>query len=86
MCDLDFEKEQLEDVKAQIRAYRTALTAFATNNGLKSYVLDSGQSKQTVTRQDIDKMKEVLNDLMNEYSILCARVNGTGVTTGRPAW
>jgi len=72
MCDLDFEKEQLEAIKTAITAYRAAILEFATNKGLKSYVLDTGQSKQTVTRQDVDKMKLVLDGLMNDYAVMCA--------------
>ncbi len=44
----------------------------------QSYTLDTGQSRQTVTRQDVLKLKELRDDYQLELTDL---INGGGILT-----
>ena len=77
--------ERIEATKAQIIAYDNAITALAANP-VQSYTLDTGQSRQTVTRFDLASLQRQLASLENKLATLCARLNGSGVFRGVPAW
>ena len=62
--------------KALIVAYEGALTALAT--GAQSYTLDTGQSRQVVTKADIASMRLFLDMLENRLATICARRDGAG--------
>lgn len=80
-----FLQSRITNTEAIIIALEAALLAFATNTGLQSYTLDTGQTRQTVTRYDISSMKNTLNSQYNLLAVLCARRNGA-VTVVRPAF
>lgn len=80
----DFLQEQIDSTKAQILAYQGAVTAIATG-GAQSYTLDTGQSRQTVTKLDLLDLQKTLAALYNQLSTLCARMNGAS-TLVVPAW
>lgn len=69
---------------AAITAYETAQLALATG-GVQSYLLDTGQTRQTVTKLDLAGMQKALDILYNRCATLTARLNGA-VTIARPAW
>ncbi len=69
----------------ELDAYLAASTALATG-GIQSYVLDTGQSRQTVTKLDLEWMQDTINSLLNRCTTLEARLNGGGVVTARPCW
>lgn len=81
--DSQFWQDQITAVKALITAYNAAILA-VTVGGVQSYTLDTGQSRQTVTKYDIDKMNETLNSLLNRLATLEARLGGCGVAIVRP--
>jgi hypothetical protein len=81
----DFLADQLPILEAQITAYQNAITALATG-GMQSYTLNTGQTVQTVTRLDIDKLQTTVDALLNRHTVLSARCNGGGVLVARPAW
>ena len=70
---------------AQIEAYEAAVLALASG-GAQSYTIDTGQTRQTVTKFDIKQIQAVLDILYNRCATLEARLNGTGVTIVRPAF
>lgn len=78
-------QERITKVKALITVYEDAILAIVTN-GAQSYTLDTGQSRQTVTKVDVPDMETALKSLYNLLATLEARLNGSGVTTVRPAW
>lgn len=82
--DTTFIQEQIDVIKAQMAAYNAALTALATG-AVESYTLDTGQTRQTVTKLDISKIKNILDSLWNRYSTLYARLYGGSVLV-RPQW
>lgn len=71
--------------KAQIDAYEAAALALATG-GVQSYTLDTGQTRQTVTRLDLDAIQKTLDMLYNRCVTLEARLNGGNTSITRPAW
>ncbi len=83
--DATFIQARIDAAKAQIIAYEAACLALATG-GIQSYSLDTGQTKQNVTKLDLDKLRSTLNSLYNSCATLEARLNGSGVIISRPAW
>lgn len=76
---------RIDALEVLIVAYETALTALITG-GVVSYTLDTGQSKQTVTKQDVTKLQEALDGLMNQLAVYEARLTGNGTLIGRGSW
>ena len=72
-------------IKAQIVAYEDAITAIVSG-GAQSYSLDTGQSRQSVTKLDVSRLQSDLDGLYNRLVTLEARLNGSGTVTARPAW
>lgn len=83
--DRAFIKERITATKALIVAYEDAVTALGTQGGVVSYTLDTGQSRQTVTRADISSLNRMLDTLYNRLATFEARLHGAALTA-RPAW
>lgn len=83
--DAAFLQARIDATKAQIIAYEDAATALASG-GVQSYTLDTGQSRQTTTRLDLDNLQKTIDSLYNRLATLEARLNGSGTITARPAW
>ena len=79
-----FLQERIDATKAQIVAYENA--ALALSAGVQSYTLDTGQSRQTVTKLDLDDLQKTIDALYNRCATLEARRNGSGTVTVSPAW
>ncbi len=82
--DRTFIQGRIDATKVQIVAYEDAAAALAT--GVQSYTLDTGQSRQTVTKLDIGALQRAIDSLYNRCATLEARLNGSGTVTARPAW
>lgn len=80
MNTTQFLENRLTATQNAIIAYEDAITALATN-GVSSYTLDTGQSRQVVTRLELGSMRLTLDNLYNRCATLEARLNGTGNTT-----
>ena len=83
--DNAFIQARITATKAQIVAYEDAVLALATG-GVQAYILDTGQSRQSVTKFDLPAMQRTLDALYNRCATLEARLNGSGVVTARPSW
>lgn len=83
-CDDSFIEEQIADTKALIRAYGAALLAFANTN-TQSYQIDTGQTRQLVTRAQLGSLQLTRSRLMGELATLEARA-GCGKFNVKPAW
>lgn len=83
--DITFLQARITATQNQIIAYESAMTALGTD-GVQSYTLDTGQTRQTVTKRDLASVKNTLDSLYNTLATLEARLYGTGTVTGRPAW
>ena len=84
--DSDFLKERLAAIKQIIVAYETAILALLNNGAMQSYTIDTGQSRQTVTRANIEATKKTLDSYYNSYSVLHARIYGCGKFIASPGW
>jgi hypothetical protein len=80
-----FLDDRITATEAAIVAYEAAITSLTANPTL-SYSLDTGQGKQSVTRQDLAKLQEGLDGLYERLENLCTRRNGGGSTVMRPAY
>ncbi len=83
--DAAFIQGRIDATKLQIVAYEDALLAVGTA-GVESYMLDTGQTIQKVTKLDVEKLNKIVDSLYNRCSILETRLNGRGSFTVRPAW
>lgn len=83
--DREFIQARIDATKAQIIAYEDAALALATG-GVQSYTLDTGQSRQTVTRLDLEWIQKTIDGLYNRCATLEARLNGSGTVNVRPVW
>lgn len=81
--DCAFVQDRITAVKAQIIAYETAILALTTG-GIASYTLNTGQTTQTVTKLDIEKMDKAVDSLMNRLATLEARCGKGSTSIGRP--
>ena len=79
-------KQLLATTEAQLLAWMDAQTALAANTGVQSYTIDTGQTRQTVTRADIDKVNAMIDSLMNRCAVLQQRLTGAGNSIARPCW
>lgn len=78
-----FETGRIAATEAQIVAYDAAITALA--GGRKEYLLDTGQTRQRVTLQDLDQLRQAVKSLYELRAILLARTSGGGAQ-GVPGW
>lgn len=84
MINADFIRSRIDATKAQIIAYEDATAALAS--GVQSYTLDTGQTRQTVTKLDLRGLQLTLDQLYNRCATLEARLTGGGTVTVRPGW
>jgi hypothetical protein len=72
--DTEWLTERVERTKTLIVAYEDAILALST--GSQSYTLDTGQTRQTVTKAMLADLRSTLNSLENRMSTLQARLGG----------
>lgn len=82
--DSSFIQARIDATKQQIIAYEDAALALAS--GVQSYTLDTGQTRQTVTKLELSQIQSTIDMLYNRCTTLEARLNGSGTLTGVPAW
>lgn len=85
MPDTAFWQARLEKCKTQIVLYEDAIDALVVQ-GVSSYILDTGQTRQHVTKQDLASLQRVLDGLLNRCATLEARISGAGTAIMRPGW
>ena len=76
---------RIDATEAAITLYEDAQIALATGV-TQSYTIDTGQSRQTVTKLDLDSLQKTIDILYNRCAMLTARLTGSNVSIGRPAW
>lgn len=79
-----FTQARIDAAKAAIVAYEEAELALA--GGAQTYTLDTGQSRQTVTKLNLTEIRKTVDSLMNRCATLEARLNGSGTSITRPGW
>ena len=79
-----FIQDRITATKLQIVTYEDA--ALALGAGVQSYIIDTGQSRQSVTKLDLKDLQTTIDSLYNRCAMLEVRLNGSGTITVRPAW
>lgn len=74
---------RIEATKKLVVAYEDAILALA--GGAQQYSLDTGQTRQSVTKANLSSLRDMLNSLENRLATLEARRCGAGVR-GVPGW
>ena len=74
-----------EDVSKHIRGYLIIGGTLIVGT-IQSYTIDTGQSRQTVTKQNITEFRNAIDSLSNRIATLEARCYGNGVTRVFPGW
>lgn len=82
-CDTQFLENRWNKTREQIQAAETALDSLVVG-GVQSYTLDTGQTRQVVTKQNLSILRNYLKELYARYDELGARL-GCGRMIGRPA-
>lgn len=82
--DRAFWEERLAKKKAQLAAYDDAITAIA--GGAQTYSLDTGQTRQVVSKANLTEMRNVISQLESDISTIEQRLNGCGRFQARPGW
>jgi len=75
--DAAFLQERIDAIKLLIVAYEAAMLA-VTVGGVQSYTLDTGQTRQVVTKRSLGEIRNARDQAMNELATLSARRNGAG--------
>lgn len=75
---------RIEKTKALIEAYEDAILALSTD-GIFQYSLDTGQTRQMVTKQQLGSLRLQLEALENRLATLTARLCG-GSTYVKPGF
>lgn len=76
-------QDRIDRTKSIIATYEDAIEALST--GAQMYQLDTGQTRQMVTRAQLPQLRSVLESLENRLDSLEARLCG-GTTYGRPGF
>lgn len=81
----EFLEERIKRVKAQIESTEDAIDKL-TSGAVQSYSIDTGQTRQSVTKIDLDMLHRRLDSLMNRYFMLKARCDGGSSFNAGSAW
>lgn len=76
--------EEIAAQKALITSVRAAITALAA--GAQQYSLDTGQTRQMVTKANIASLRILLSAARAELATLMQRRTGCATVQVRPAW
>lgn len=79
----EFINEQIANLKTQLAAN---IAASASTQGAQSYSLETGQTRQSVTRAPLVNLLQQRQAILNELEIWEGLLCGTGVLRGTPAW
>lgn len=81
--EYEYLSERIAKCEVLIATYEDAILELAT--GAVSYTLDTGQTRQTVTRAQLGEMRLLLRELEISRDTLLARRDGVGAI-GRPVY
>ena len=82
--DTTFLQARIEKTKELIVAYEDAITSLSSGD-TQSFTLDTGQTRQTVTKQNLKTLEDALDGMYNRLATLEARLNGAVIQV-RPVW
>ena len=84
--DAALTRQIIDRIKTEILAWYDASLALSSNSGVLSYTIDTGQTKQTVTRNDLSMIEAKISSLENKCAVYETRLTGRGTTNARPGW
>jgi hypothetical protein len=79
-------QERLTKTRELVIAYEDAILAISTGGATVSYWLDTGQTMQKVTKEDLDRLNTTLEQLLNRVAVLEARCNRSNTIVMRPGF
>lgn len=82
--DREWLEQRIAAKKALVIAYEAALTALAS--GAQTYSLDTGQTRQTVSKVNLTEVRNAIAQLESDIATLQMRLNGCGRFYVRPGW
>lgn len=82
--DTTWLEARLTKTEALIVAYEDAILAISSGAAL-SYTIDTGQTRQTVTKQQLGSLQRTLNSLESRRAVLRAQL-GCGTVRVVPNW
>lgn len=82
--DRAFWQGRLDKKKAQLAECDDAISALTA--GAQTYSIDTGQTRQTVTKANLTELRNRASTLEAEISALMQRLGGCGTLQVRPAW
>jgi len=82
--DVAWIEERITVTKTMILAYEAAILALS--NGVAQYSLDTGQSRQSVTKHQLGSLRLQLTDLENRLQTLQNQLAGAGTVYVRPGF
>lgn len=82
--DTEWYDERIAATKEAIAAYEAGILALGT--GAQTYSLDTGQTRQTVTKANLGSMRLQLRDLYTQLDFLCHRRDGDASVRVIPAF
>ena len=77
-------QERITAKQNLIVAYETAISALA--GGAQTYSLDTGQTRQVVSKANLSEMRNMVRALESDLATLRLRLSGCGTFQGRPGW
>lgn len=88
MSDLGIDallEAQVAPLKVKLTEMITASTGLVTG-AIQSYELETGQTRQKVTKANIATLEAAISSLMNTLTTLEARLRGCGAVHVIPSW
>jgi hypothetical protein len=77
-------QSRIDSTKATIESIEDAILALSTGK-YQSYTIDTGQTRQSVTKKDISRLNVELDKLYSRLDYLDTKLNGSGKTMVRSA-
>ncbi|MBR4159930.1 MAG: hypothetical protein IKT97_07775 [Spirochaetia bacterium] len=69
---VEFWRDELQNARTLLVKVEQAI--FALNSGVQEYTIDTGQTRQTVKRSDLDQLRAQRNDLLGQIAALESRL------------
>lgn len=83
--DREWIERRIEQTRAMIEQYEDALLKLS-GDGVMSYTLDTGQTRQVVTKQNLTEIRNALASAENRLRMLQNDLNCGGAFTAKPGW
>jgi hypothetical protein len=77
-------QSRIDKTKTTIESIEDAILALSTGSH-QSYTIDTGQTRQSVTKKDISRLNVELDKLYSRLDYLDIKLNGSGTTLVRSA-